>query len=203
MLKDKRIRKILYKHFFVFFQDKLATLYHDVEDLKFVSNHIINKFGNGAISKPLMGKWKADESKFLVKSKKLDKIDLTKLSDTQLEGLFIDYIETYFKAVSSSSLIDGFALGTDETIQKEINAFLKDKNLSGEQHRYFTILTAPVNQSFINEAEVSLLKLAQLIKNNKQFNNILAGSLDEAAKEVDNFPKIKKACPCILKNIFG
>ena len=78
-----------------------------------------------------MGKWKADESKFLVKSKKLDKIDLTKLSDTQLEGLFIDYIETYFKAVSSSSLIDGFALGTDETIQKEINAFERQKSFRG------------------------------------------------------------------------
>ena len=42
--------------------------------------------------------------------------------------------------------------------KKKLMLFLKDKNLSGEQHRYFTILTAPVNQSFINEAEVSLLK---------------------------------------------
>ena len=97
MLKDKRIRKILYKHFFVFFQDKLATLYHDVEDLKFVSNHIINKFGNGAISKPLMGKWKADESKFLVKSKKLDKIDLTSCPIPSSKGCLLIYWKLILK----------------------------------------------------------------------------------------------------------
>lgn len=202
MLKEKRKHDLFYKHLFLFFQDKIGNWYHDAEDLKFISNDVIKKSDGGAISKSLMKKWKADEGGFLIKAKQLDKINLAKLSNSQLKELFTDYIKTYFKAVSSSSLIDGFALGTDEIIQKEINTFLKDKNLSEAQHRYFTILTAPVNQSFINEAEVSLLKLAQIVKDNKQLNNILASSLNEALKEIEKYPKIKKALSSHANNYF-
>ncbi|MBI4994793.1 hypothetical protein HZC21_04095 [Candidatus Peregrinibacteria bacterium] len=120
-----------------------------------------------------MKKWKKDEDKFFTKSKNLDKVDLRKLSDKELKRQFVSYVETYLKSVTSSSIIDGFALGTDELIQTEIRNFLKTIGKEEMQYQSFTTLTAPVTQSFINEAEISLLKVADLVANGKDYQKAL------------------------------
>lgn len=128
----------------------------------------------GHFSKKLMRKWKKDEDRFFAGSKKLDRVDLKKLSDKALKKRFVNYVESYLKSVTSSSIIDGFALGTDELIQTEISNFLKTKGMEKMQHQYFTALTAPVTQSFINEAEISLLKVADMVARGEDYKKALA-----------------------------
>ncbi|MFA7653655.1 MAG: PEP-utilizing enzyme [Candidatus Magasanikbacteria bacterium] len=202
MTKEKRKQEMFYKHLFMFFQDKIGNWYHDTDDLKFIAGRSIKKSAQGAISKSLMKKWAKDEAKFFIESKKLDKINWSKLSDKQLKKLFTSYMVAYFKAVSSSSIIDGFALGTDETVQKEITSYLDSIGKGADKNRYFTILTAPVTQSFINEAELSLLRVAQLIGKDSAYKNILIKSLDSAINQLEKFTKIKKALSNHTKKYF-
>src|SRR3989339_28695 len=149
--------------------------YHDQDDLRRITKNIADKAQKqGGFSKKLMKKWKKDEDKFFTKSKQLDKIDFKKLSDKELKKQFVSYVETYLKSVTSSSIIDGFALGTDELIQTEIRNFLKTIGKEETQYQCFTTLTAPITQSFINEAEISLLRVADLVKNGKDYQKALA-----------------------------
>ena len=61
---------------------------------------------------------------------------------------------------TSSSVIDHFALGTDEIIGDMLRKELKGKiTKESDFTKLFSIATAPVHQSFINEAEADLLKI--------------------------------------------
>ena len=200
--QDQRRLGLSYADGCLYFKDQLANFYQPIDQLNAVTKKITKASAAQPASKSLMKKWAGDEKRFLVASKKMDKINLSKLTNSQLKKLFIDYIEKYFKAISSSSIIDGFALGTDELLQKEIKDFLSSRGWADKQHEYFTVLTAPVTSSFINAAEVSLLKCAQLIQNNNEFKDILSRSLTDAADKVGRFAAINRALSIHVKNYF-
>ena len=173
--KEKRRKNCEYKHICLLCKDELGHWYHDQDDLRRITKNIADKAQKQVdFSKKLMKKWKKDEDKFFTESKKFDKIDFKKLSDKELKRQFVSYVETYLKSVTSSSIIDGFALGTDELIQTEIRNFLKTIGKEETQYQCFTTLTAPITQSFINEAEISLLRVADLVKNGKDYQKALA-----------------------------
>lgn len=102
------------------------------------------------ISTKLLAAWKEDEQKF-------DKffwhefptLKLDKLSNSQLIDLWSRYYNLFTARYTSSAIIDHFALGTDELISNMLN-----------DNTIFSIATAPVHQSFINQAEIDLLKIA-------------------------------------------
>lgn len=189
--KDIRRDELNYKHLCLTFKDEMGHWYHDVSDLDSITKKITDRAeSENSISKVFMSKWEADEKIFFEKSKRLDNEDMSSWSDEVLKKEFIDYCDTYLKAMSSSPIIDGFALGSDELIQAEIANFLKSKGLEKMQYKYFTLLTSPVTQSFINEGEISLLELADLINNNQEFSKILLESVDKVMSELINFPEI-------------
>ena len=64
---------------------------------------------------------------------------------------------------TSSAIIDHFALGTDELIEEMLTkelAELGHKFVGSKFTEIFATATAPVYQSFINQAEIDLLKIA-------------------------------------------
>ncbi len=189
----------------VFFKNDRVDWYIDQEDIKRITNLVIKaSLKNQKISKDLIKKWKRDEKIFYDYCRRLKNINLDMLSNERLKHLYHDFVEVYCKTVTNSSVIDGFALGTDRIIQEKITNFLKSKRLQKYQYRYFTRLTAPTSQSFINEAEISLLKVVQLINRTKAIKRLVLRekSIDQILKELKQFKRIYQALKQHQKSYF-
>lgn len=161
---------------YCFFVDGKADWYMELEDIKRVYTTII-KAGKkeSDISARLMNNWEPQRKVFFKKSLEIGKIDLSKLSSEELINLHDEYLEIILQQNSSSSIIDGFALGTDEIVAEMIQDGY-DKSEFKDQMRFsemFSTLTAPVHLSFINQAEIDLLKTALAIKNGGDRNKLL------------------------------
>ncbi len=147
-------------HFGLFEQDK-SDWYIDQEDIDRISKRLIDlAMREKHFTKKLMKRWSEDEAAFYRLCLDTDWDHLKQLDNVKLIKLYDEYIRGDLKFVTSSSIIDGFALGTDFLIQKELTILLKSKGLEQQISRYFSVLTAPVHHSFINEAEVALLRVA-------------------------------------------
>ncbi len=146
---------------FCLFEANNADWYFDLSDIRRITSLFLRRAKTGMhLSKKLIGRWRDDERDFYRLIVRLDKVSFNKLDEQGLRLVYNDLVETYELATSSSSLIDGFALGSDQIVQTEINKLLGRHKINKGRGRIFSILTAPVHQSFINEAELSLLIIA-------------------------------------------
>ena len=179
-------------HTVLYFQNK-GDWYIDQEDIKNVYTEILGKAQHEPLfSKKIMKKWDADKKKFYDFCRKVDGMDLKKLSDAELKKVYQTLVENDLNLVTSSSVIDGFALGTDEIIQGEIKKVLDKKAIEKGRGQIFAVLTAPVTQSFINGAEISLLRLALVISKGLALKKYFLKNKVQAVKKhlEKNYPKI-------------
>lgn len=143
------------------FKNRIADWYIDMEDINRGSK-IITALAkrDSRISTRLLAKWKHDEKEFQRLFERVKTLDMKNLSDKQLRLLFRDYYKKSIRRFSSSSIIDHFALGTDtyiaDMMRKELGGVARESQFT----EIFSIATAPVYQSFINKAEMDLLKIA-------------------------------------------
>lgn len=147
-----------------FFSRGKADWYLDMTDVKRGSKAMIDLAKkNPNISAKLLKAWREDEQAFEdFFWREFPKIKLAKLSDKELLELWQRYYNLFIKRFTSSSVIDHFALGTDEIISQSLRHEVsqQNKNLtSSELGEIFSLATAPVKQSFINQAEIDLLKI--------------------------------------------
>jgi len=120
--------------------------------------------------------WKKEEDLFNSKCLEIGKTDLKKLSDTELVALHKEFSHITLERFSSSSLIDGFALGTDQ-LTADLIKKIYDKSKLKDKIRLtevFSALTAPVHSSFINEAELAMMKMALQMRKDKKMADKLA-----------------------------
>lgn len=150
-----------------FFSDGKADWHLDMDDVRRSERAFIKiAKKDPRFSKKLMAAWRRDESSFNdFFWKEFPKIKLAKLSDKQLLQLWKRYYGLAIARLSSTGIIDHFSLGTDslvnEMIKKEVRAQTKGKAWKdSELSEVFAVATAPVHQSFINQAEIDLLKIA-------------------------------------------
>lgn len=151
---------------YCFFGNDKADWYIPMDDIKKGAALIIEAGKkNPAISKKLMADWKKDEEGFYEKCAEIEKANFGALSDKQLLALHDAFLDTAIHRNSSSSVIDHFALGTDEIAAEKIRKAHEQSPLKDMKFtEVFSILTAPVHLSFINYAEVALMKTAAKIK---------------------------------------
>ena len=151
-----------YVHY-CWFEKGKADWYIEWEDIKRIYSNIIEAGKKDPhISKTLMKHWKKDEEAFYAVCKKVGKTNLAALSHSELLALHDEFVVKTIVRHTSSSIIDGFALGTDTIIAEMIKTAYQTSNLpkSMKFTEVFSILTAPIHLSFINEAEVALLNIA-------------------------------------------
>ncbi len=206
-----------------FFGGGKADWYLDMKDVKRGADAIIRlaKKDNN-ISKKLLKAWSNDEKKFdKFFYQQFPKIKLSKLSDNQFVKFWNDYYQLFSKRFTSSSIIDHFALGTDELIRdmlkKELESPVNVKAQGSLRfNEVFAQVTAPVHQSFVNQAEIDLLKIILKqskeslssyqkryfwLKNNYYSSHIL--SLDYFKKEIESWKNGKKDLGQELQRVRG
>ncbi len=161
--KEKRKNKGDNSVHYCFFENGRADWYILMDDIKIIYTDVINLSKNNPnFSLDLIKKWQKDQDLFYKKCLEIGKLDFKKFSDEELIKLHDEFTDIAINKNTSSSIIDGFALGTDEMVADMIKEVYDKSTLKGKTRftEVFSILTAPVHLSFINEAEVSLLKVA-------------------------------------------
>lgn len=162
---------------FCFFEDGKADWYFEMEDIKKVYTSILQAAKKRKnISAYFIKLWKKEEDLFNSKCLEIGKTDLKKLSDTELVALHKEFSHITLERFSSSSLIDGFALGTDQ-LTADLIKKIYDKSKLKDKIRLtevFSALTAPVHSSFINEAELAMMKMALQMRKDKKMADKLA-----------------------------
>lgn len=146
-----------------FFNQGRGNWYLDMEDIQRGVNSMIKLAKKDPnLSAKLLKAWRQDEQKFEnFFWHEFPKINLKKLTNTRLLNLWQKYSNLFINRFTSSCIIDHFALGTDELVGNMIREELKGKiKTESDFVKIFSIVTAPVKQSFINEAEIELLKVA-------------------------------------------
>lgn len=148
-----------------FFQNGGADWFLDMADVRRGAQALIALAKKDpAISKKLRAAWKRDEEAFERLFREFPE-SLTGLSDDGLIDLWNRFWSAALNRFTSSSIIDHFALGTDETVRtmlrRDVYATPAGKKLTKKQFtELFSTATAPVHLSFINQAEIELLKIA-------------------------------------------
>lgn len=144
-----------------FYAAEKADWYLSMADIGRGANKIIELAKKDSnISKKLLSAWKSDEQKFEnFVWREFPRIQLKKLDNKALLNLWKGYCRLAINRFTSSSVIDHFALGTDELIGRLIR---KETGVrpGSKLTEVFAVATAPVHQSFINQAEIDLLKIA-------------------------------------------
>lgn len=172
---DKKIGANFVVHY-CFFEDGKGDWYIEMEDIKKVYSAII-KAGKKEIniSERLMKDWEPQKKAFYDKCLEIEQTDLSVFSNDELMKLHDEYLEIILKHNSFSSLIDGFSLGTDEMVANMIQQVYDNHDIKNTMRfsKVFSTLTAPIHLSFINDAEIDLLKIALKIKNNENRNKLL------------------------------
>lgn len=112
------------------------------------------------LSKKLMARWAEDEKRFDDFFTDFQPRQLRGLSDKELLKLYNLYYDLFLKRFTSSAIIDHFALGTDQLIAEILRRELKLNGSVKEFTSLFSIATSCTHQSFINKAEIELLKIA-------------------------------------------
>jgi len=171
---------------FCFYDEGKADWYILMDDIKKVTNAVIEASKKDPqIGKTFIKIWQKDEDLFYNTCIEVGKTNLSKLSNAELIKLHDKFAEITLNKNSSSSLIDGFALGTDELIAKQIQSVYDKSELKGTTRftEIFSTLTAPIHLSFINEAEIALLKLALKLEKEGKSEFILNNSPAEGLKK--------------------
>lgn len=167
-----------------FFKENRADWYIPLSDLNRTAECIIKNAKILNFSKKLMTKWAKDEKLLDKQYLELEKTDLSKLDDKKLINLFLKIFEIYTKRQTSSSLIDSFALTTDQVLFTEIKKSLKENKIKRNPSRVFSLLIAPKYISFLNEASISLFKILGLIVQNENIKNLFISSPVSKIKEI-------------------
>ncbi len=220
MVKDKRKLSEDYPHVRVcFFENDTADWHLDMQDVGQGTQSLIARAKKDPkLSKKMLKAWQADEKKFDDFWEQFQKLELSTLSQKNLISLWDAYYTLALNRFTSSGIIDHFALGSDEIIQKmieqEITVQSKKALKNSEISNLFAIATAPVHQSFITQAEIELLKIAAGISqetvleyqqryfwlhNNYAHSNILPVS--HFAKEITNWKTSGKNLRAEIKKL--
>jgi len=156
---------------YCFYDNGKADWYIEMGDIKKVYTSIMKAAGKKSdLSSRFLKLWKKDEDLFYSMCLKVGKTDIEELSDKKLINLHDDFLRIALNRFSSSSLIDGFALGTDQLIADKIKDVYEKSKLRDKMRftEVFSALTAPTHLSFINESEFELMKIALAIKKSKK-----------------------------------
>ncbi len=145
-----------------YFDDGKADWYLDMGDVKRGADAIIEMAKKDSeTGQHLLDAWKEDEQAFeAFFNSEFSTSDLDSLSDSELIDLWNRYWTLFQNRTTSSAVIDHFALGTDEQISQMLRKEVGKVEKESEFTHIFSVATAPVHLSFINQAEIDLLKIA-------------------------------------------
>ncbi|MFA6918611.1 MAG: PEP-utilizing enzyme [Patescibacteria group bacterium] len=109
----------------------------------------------------LYSQWKSRWPEMMERYYRLFNCDFSCLDDLKLLELFREHSHFYAKDLKFPSFIDAYMLYADGEIYRLINKYYKNHKTEENLHETFSVLTSPIDESFLSREENELRKLAQ------------------------------------------
>lgn len=153
---------------YCFFEDGGADWYILQDDIDRVTDEFLTHIKDDEyFAERFIHRWQGAESALAGIFSDFRSLGWTKLTEEQLLEKNDLLLDAAVKRFSSSSIIDGFALGSDTILESRLKGIYKKKHGSDSGFpKFFSAITAPTHLSFINQAEVDLLVTAADIRKN-------------------------------------
>jgi phosphohistidine swiveling domain-containing protein len=188
-----------------FYNKGIADWYINIKDIRRITRIFIKQSKRGKnIGQKLISEWEPLEKKFYQKCQEIKNLDISSLENKIILKHYQELVSIYQDWFSMSSIIDGFALGSDDYLYKMIDSFLKNKGIEKGRGSIFSKLTNPTVLSFSKEAEISLLKIASQISKIKKLKEFFHNnSSQKIEKEIKvNYSRIYKLLEQHQQNFF-
>ncbi|NQU99095.1 hypothetical protein HQ533_06570 [Candidatus Woesearchaeota archaeon] len=115
---------------------------------------------------------------------------IPKYSNKKLITKYQELAKYYYQSTGIPHVIEGYSLTRDVRLKALLRAEL-EKNEKGEKfNKYFTLVTNPVEKSFINEYNNALSDIYQLIKKERLTNDFKEKEVDVLLKEIKKYKNI-------------
>jgi phosphohistidine swiveling domain-containing protein/transcriptional regulator with XRE-family HTH domain len=153
---------LFFDRHFCFYEDGKADWYMDMAEVERITKRVLEfRASDPDFGRTLMREYQAFDDRFYALCADIEHTDVRRLDDTELMQLHDGYVEAILDRNSSSSIIDGFALGSDRMLEARIRTAYDASSVS-TAHTFaevFSSLTTPAHSSFIRDAELELFRL--------------------------------------------
>jgi len=144
-----------------FYEKDKCYYCYPIEDWQVIGKHIVdNVRKNKNYTREIWNKHQGINKKHLILLKKLDKLNLKKLSNKELIDNYQILAEAFNELLGVSHMVEGFTLTFEDNIRNLVKQEVKKENRDNDFNKILAELTEPTFPSFIGEAHNNILKVA-------------------------------------------
>lgn len=156
-----------------YFKDNIGEWYWNNEEMVRLRNKFIEKTNaDPKLPYKLCNEWHKRIKKFNKIMKEIDKIDLSKLSDSKLLKLYYKWYNAYLEEYGIAiGIQDAFSMHADDFLMPHFKEIILNKGFEQKFNEYYTTLFSPIDESFITREYRDRLKLLCEIKKGKDINS--------------------------------
>ncbi len=163
-----------YKFILAFTKNNMFLWSTHEPDLIELSEKILeNEKKDPDYTKKLIADWEVRVKKYYGFCDKLDKTDMSKLSDKELGNLFSEFNNVYFEEYAIPILADAVGFFGEVEMQKLLKDHLKELGKEKDFNKYLATLTQPTEDSFIGEESHGIMLMAQDYIDGKDYSKKL------------------------------
>jgi phosphohistidine swiveling domain-containing protein len=187
-----------------FVSNDYVNWYWNTEDMRRLGKSLIKKVETeaGFLDK-LVADWNERLKAFDQAAGEIISTDLSKLDNMGLLDLYAKLYDAYLKEYALAiGFQEAFSLLADEFMLSRINEFLDKEGLGDYFVEYSSMLTAPVNESFITNGRRELLKMLEAIQGSESLLEIFNKEVSEIEEKLRDYPDLDQMLEKHSKEFF-
>ena len=176
-----------------FVSEDHANWYWNTTDMRRMRDSLVKRVNeNPSFLGKLQEDWHARVKAFEKVMAEVDSADISKLGNRELFGLYKRLYKAYLEEFAlCTGLQESFSMHADELVLPAIKKFLEEKGLGDYFIEYYSILTAPVDESFIFQERLNLLKILELVQKSPELMELFEMDAAEIENELEKHEKLK------------
>ena len=176
-----------------FVSEDHANWYWNTTDMKRMRDSLVKKVNEDpSFLDKLQEDWHARVKEFEEVMAEVDSADLPKLDNGELFALYKKLYMAYLAEFTlCTGLQESFSMHADEFVLPAIRKFIEEKGLGDYFVEYYSILTAPVDESFIFQERFDLLRILGLVQKSPELMELFGKDAEEIEKELENHSELK------------
>jgi phosphohistidine swiveling domain-containing protein len=181
-----------YSSVIFFVSDDYVNWYWGSGDLRRLRESLIARVGAdpGFLDK-LLNDWLDRVEDLNECFRQIDSGNLAKSSDQEILGLYDSMYGAYLEQYAlSAGLQEAFSLQAHEFLIPRIREFLEGTGLGDYFVEYSSILSAPVNESFISQRRRGLLRMLDKIQKSETLSGLFAGEAADISRQIKEHPEL-------------
>ncbi len=176
-----------------FVSEDHANWYWNTTDMKRMRDSLIAKVNEDpSFLDKLQEDWLVRVKAFEEAMAEVGSTDLSKLDNEELFSLYKKLYLAYLDEFAlCTGLQESFSMHADELVLPAIKKFLEEKGIGDYFVEYYSILTAPVDESFIFQERFDLLRILEMVQKSPELTDLFGKDAAEIEEELEKHKKLK------------